>query len=299
MKIRSPSLVELHAFAVVVEKGSFSAAAHQLAVTQGAVSRAVLKLEARFGHALLERNHGGVRPTAKGLNYYETIKPALDTLDAAAPGMIGRPRPQLRVRVITTFNTRWFVPRLPSLAAEVPELQITFRRYVENDKMLDKDVDCWIDLRRSPAARWPRHIRATYILGRQIVAICHPSIAAQIQRPQDFLKFPLLYHVGHPENWSHWLQSQGVKGGQLRLAAGLDLSANLIEGVCSNIGVAVVPACLVEREVADGRVSVPVPETADTKRGYYLCTPRAREHERYIELFRNWLLRQASERTDW
>ena len=293
MKIRSPSLVELHAFAAVVEKGSFSAAAHKLAVTQGAVSRAVLKLEARFGYPLLDRTHSGVLPTAKGLSYYESIKPALDTLDDAAPGASEHRRGQLRVRVITTFGTRWLVPRLPSLAMEAPELEIVFRRYVANDDMLDKDVDCWIDVRRTPGARWPRHVRGTYIGGRHIVPICHPSVAAKIQRAEDFLKFPLLYHAGFPENWSQWFQSQGVKSGQLRLAAGFDLSGNLIEGVCANMGVAVVPACLVEREIAEGRVSAPVPKTADTKRGYYLCIPRAREHEQYMELFRNWLLRQA------
>ncbi|QQX89291.1 LysR family transcriptional regulator (plasmid) [Cupriavidus necator] len=296
MKIRSPSLVELHAFAAVVEKGSFSAAAHKLAVTQGAVSRAVIKLEARFGYALLERAHGGVLPTAKGLSYYETIKPALDTLDDAAPGTSDNRRRQLHVRVVTSFGTRWLVPRLPSLAMEAPELEIVFRSYVANDDMLDKNVDCWIDLRRTPGARWPRHVRGTYVAGRQLLPICHPTVAAEIQRPEDFLRFPLLYHIGFPENWNHWLQSQGVKGRQLRLAAGFDLSANLIEGVCANMGVAVVPACLVEREIAEGRVSAPVPKTADTKRGYYLCIPRARENERYMELFRNWLLRQAQER---
>lgn len=63
MKIRSPSLPELHAFARAAETGSFVRAAQLLCVTQAAISRAVLRLEARVGTTLLERNPRGVSLT--------------------------------------------------------------------------------------------------------------------------------------------------------------------------------------------------------------------------------------------
>ena len=56
MKIRTASLVELHAFLAVCRSGSMRQAAEQLSVTQGAVSRAVARLEQRVGHALFERS---------------------------------------------------------------------------------------------------------------------------------------------------------------------------------------------------------------------------------------------------
>ena len=55
MRIHSPSLPELHAFAVAARLGSFSQAADELSVTQGAISRAIARLEEHLGVALFAR----------------------------------------------------------------------------------------------------------------------------------------------------------------------------------------------------------------------------------------------------
>ena len=80
MRIFSPSLPELHAFIAGVETGSFSRAAQRLAVTQGAISRAVLRLEARLELTLFERRPGGVQVTPTGQAYYERIHKAVAAL---------------------------------------------------------------------------------------------------------------------------------------------------------------------------------------------------------------------------
>ena len=64
MKIRSPSLVELHAFLAVSRLRSFRLAAEELCVTQAAVSRAVQRLEQHLGDCqLFERSSQGVALT--------------------------------------------------------------------------------------------------------------------------------------------------------------------------------------------------------------------------------------------
>src|SRR5436190_3551002 len=50
----------------VVAKGSFSAAADALSYSQSAVSQSIATLEGEVGAALVERDRGGVRPTAAG-----------------------------------------------------------------------------------------------------------------------------------------------------------------------------------------------------------------------------------------
>lgn len=295
MRIRSPSLPELHAFVGVVETGGFSQAAALLAVTQGAVSRAVLRLEARLGIDLLERHPGGVRPTAAGQDYYNSIRRALRDLEAAVPSQQSKqPKEQLRVCVITSLNMRWLVPRLPLLAVDQPHLSLTFKSYLANDDFRRTDIDCWIQQRASTTSRWPRHIQATYLIGREVVPICHPSFAERIKAPEDFLRFPLLHHVRYPGNWAVWLQAQGINPGTLTLGPGFDLGAGLVEAVCAEIGVGIIQRCLIERELAEQRVAIPIPKLVSTGRGYYFCVPRSRADSPVIAGFKAWLQRQAS-----
>lgn len=90
MRIRSPSLHELHAFAATARLGSFSRAADELCVTQGAVSRAVARLEDHLGLVLLERKGRHSELTKAGREYLESVQPALATLESASAALIAR-----------------------------------------------------------------------------------------------------------------------------------------------------------------------------------------------------------------
>ena len=65
------NLHKLQVFAVVVECGSFSAAAQQLFITQPAVSQHILDLETTLGTRLFDRQHRGVRLTSAGQTLYQ------------------------------------------------------------------------------------------------------------------------------------------------------------------------------------------------------------------------------------
>ncbi len=67
----------------VVRRGSFSAAADSLSYTQSAISQAVARLEAETGVTLLERDRGGVRPTASGAALLEHADAILARIEAA------------------------------------------------------------------------------------------------------------------------------------------------------------------------------------------------------------------------
>jgi LysR family transcriptional regulator, glycine cleavage system transcriptional activator len=295
MRIRSPSLPELHAFVAVVETGGFSRAAQRLSVTQGAVSRAVLRLEARLGVALLERSPSGVRATAAGQLYHERIHTALTALEEAVPdGRRTTPARDLRVAAISSLNMRWLVPRLPSLYARHPGLHVAFKPYWKDDDFQREDVDCWIQTRQSATSRWPRHIQATYLIGREIVPVCHPALVAQLRTPADLLQHPLLHHSNYPGNWALWWKAHGTRARLPALGTGFDLAVGLIEAVAARMGVAVVQRCLIERELADGRIAVPFELPVSTGRGYHLCVPRARAESPALQAFKAWLLDEAA-----
>jgi len=287
MRFRSPSLSELHAFATVAESGSFSAAAHALSVTQGAVSRAVQRLEAQLGVVLLVRGNARVEPTQIGARYLARIKPALDTLELAVPSRAAPAGHKLRIAPVPSLYARWLVPRLPLLYAEHPALKIEFRRWRHDDRFQREDVDCWINPKLTAHGRWPEEVTAQYLLGRELVPVCRPSRAGRLRRPEDVLRHPLLHHGAHPGDWALWLKAQGADAAP-RLASGFDLSAALIEAVVADMGVAIVQLCLVERELAGGELVMPFPGWVSSGRGFYLCRRADREDSHELDTFLRW-----------
>jgi LysR family glycine cleavage system transcriptional activator len=298
MRITSPSLPELHAFIRVAELGSFSLAANVLCVTQGGVSRSIQRLEMRLGTTLLERAARGVALTPEGRVYFLKVQPAIAALEEAAVQMGGNSpsKMALRVSAIPTLNMRWLVPRLPAFYAQHPNIQLVLKPYLADDDFLRQDVDCWLQTRASSASRWPAHVRATYIMGREIVPICHPSVAHRIHKPDDLLQFPLLHHTNYPGNWPLWLHAMGLSTGARLppLGPGFDLVAGLIEAVKADLGVAVVQRCLLGSDLTLGLVAAPLSQEVSTKRGYYFCVPKARAIDASLTAFQQWLIRTAT-----
>lgn len=295
LRIRSPSLSELHAFASAAHTGSLARAAVLLSVTPAAVSRSLSRLEHRLGITLLQRHPLGVVLTPQGRSYLEKIQPALEMLEEAAVDLAadkGRKKGEmtLRISVIPSLNMRWLVPRLPQFHALHPQIKLVFKPYEIEDDFLREDVDCWIQTRPTPTYRWPRHLNASYIVGREITPICTPSLASSIAKPDDLLRFPLLHHANYPGNWEVWLRAAHASRVSIELGPGFDLVAGLVEAVLAGLGVAVVQCCLIERELAEGRVVAPFSHVVSTGRGYYLCSPKVREDDFAIQAFSRWLM---------
>lgn len=296
MRILSPSLSELHAFVTAARAGSFTEAATALSVTQAAVSRAVMRLERRVGCTLLHRGANGVSLTERGKRYFDDICGALGQLETAAEHLCGsgHAREPLRLCVIPSLNTRWLVPRLMQFREQHPHVELVFKTYLVEDDFTRPDIDCWIQTRNSPTQRWPRHVKAHYLIGREIVPICHPSAAQQIRDVPSLLRHPLLHHANYPGNWALWLRAAGWPDRDVPLGPGFDLVSGIIEAVVSGLGVAVVQRCLVERELREGRLAAPFQLSASTGRGYYLCVPKSASRTSALEDFEAWLLRTAA-----
>jgi DNA-binding transcriptional LysR family regulator len=130
-------LAAMEAFVLVVETGSFSAAARQLAIGQPAVSKTIAQIEERLGVQLLLRSTKGLTPTEAGQSFYERAKRAIEEADeaeAAARGASASFSGVLRISAAVTFARLHVVPRLASFLAQHPALEM--------DVVLDdRDID--------------------------------------------------------------------------------------------------------------------------------------------------------------
>jgi DNA-binding transcriptional LysR family regulator len=125
--MRGLNLDQLHTFVEVIERGSFSAAADRLDLTQPAVSLQVRHLEKRLGVRLIERVGRRARPTPAGAELLaharkiaEAVGAAEESLAPYASGTLGR----VRIGTGATACIHFLPTVLRDLRRRFPKLEI-------------------------------------------------------------------------------------------------------------------------------------------------------------------------------
>lgn len=116
----------LEVYIAVIEENSFTKAAHKLHMTQPAVSQSIQKIEAHFGHPLLERSHKTFRMNEAGKLVYQYAKDILlkyNNMDEAVKALEEMPSGYLKIGVSYTIG-EYFLPKvLSELVATYPNIQ--------------------------------------------------------------------------------------------------------------------------------------------------------------------------------
>lgn len=263
-------------------------------MTQAAVSRAVMRLEADMGQEVFTRTAGGVTLTPLGEELQRMTARHVRGLEAAGVRLRKqRERLLVRLSVITSLSNLWLMRRLEGFRSQHPEVEIEFRQYRHDEDFTRDDVDLWIEVKRDVRHQWPRHIVANYLVGREIVAVCAPDIAQGVRCASDLSRYPLLYHASFPENWKIWAEQTHAEGVEIRLRSGFDLVINLVDAAKAGLGVAIVQECMVRDDLRTGKLVAPIDLRASTGRGYYLCWRRAQLAHPASDLFGQWLQEEA------
>ncbi|CAB3686216.1 Glycine cleavage system transcriptional activator [Achromobacter deleyi] len=298
MRLHSPSMSELHAFMTAARLGSFTLAADHLCVTQGAVSRAIARLEAHFGQPLMRRDAHGLTLTDTGRKLYEGGLAPLQAIEALSAELrADNRRLRLTLASVPTLASAWLVPRLPDFHRRHPDIQLGFAAYRRNEDFSGATPDAAI--LSGVAGQWPGW-QADYVIGREMVVICSPARLATRRacglwdRPIGLLGEPLLYHSNGPDNWARWFDAAGVQRDAITLASGFEQVSILVRAVMADMGIAVLQRCLVQDDLQAGHVVSPFPDLRIAiARGYHLCAPPQRRDHYALACFRDWLLDTA------
>src|SRR5581483_3144210 len=130
-----PPLNALRAFEAAARHLSFTRAAHELHVTQTAISHQMRLLEAHLGQRLFLRLPRRLMLTAAGQAYARELAAVFDRIREATAGLHAEPaRELLTVTVVPSFGTLWLVPRLGRWVAAAPRIDL---RIVATERPLD------------------------------------------------------------------------------------------------------------------------------------------------------------------
>lgn len=285
-----PSLNALRAFSIAGRHLSFTRAAEELHVTQGAVSRLVKQLEADLGVSLFRRGPRGLELTEAGAAYLPPLTDAFERLQAATRLIMRSARPANRLAITTlpTFAMRWFMPRLADFHLLHPEIAVDVTSADRTVDFATEPVDVGIQY---GSGLWPDELHAEFLFAETVTLVASPALLKRkpLQKADDAKRHTLLTHSTRPEAWGEWFAAAGLKGSAHRGPA-FEHFFMSIEAAVNGLGLALVPDFFVAQELRDGRLVEPLPRLRlQRPGGYYLLCLKGREREPAIRAFRDWL----------
>ena len=295
MRLHSPSMSELHAFVTAARLGSFTQAAEALCVTQGAVSRAISRLEAHFGQPLMRRNAHGLTLTDTGRKLYDGAQEPLRAIETLSAGLRAQDRRlQLTLSSVPTLASAWLMPRLSDFHQRHPEIQLSFAPYRRDEDFSGTTPDASILGRAGPMARLAGRLRDRPRNGGHLPSRA-PGRAAVTR-----------HGTRPPACWASrcsitamaWRTGRNGSAPsapreRLKLASGFDQVSLLVRAVMADMGIAVLQRCLVRDDLLAGRVAAPFPGASPA------AAISARRHSGATAPARKWLLDTAARIRTW
>ena len=287
MSFRVPSLNWLRVFEAAARAESFAQAGRALNMSAAAVSQQIKALEAHLGKPLFDRHAHAVVLTEAGRAYLPGVQQSLQLLEASTEGLFGtRAEDPLYVQSILLFAHGVLAPRLAGFQAQNPHVRVILSTGNVPSDFAGRFSDLQIVF-GNPTAYGAGHDR---LMGEHLFPVAEPEIAAQIETPQDLLRFPLIEVATHRAGWPHVLE-------QLRLPAhGARLSfadSTLIAVALATHGGGIALARAPASDLTIGQAGL-VPclpaIRIQGREAYHLVYPDLRSLRPAARQFRDWLL---------
>src|SRR5260370_41323355 len=190
MRRSLPPLNALRSFDAAARHQSFTRAAEELCVTQGAVSHSVKALETELGLQLFKRERNGLIITDAGRDYLAVVRDVFERLEVGTDRLLQRQRSgTITLSTSPDFAAKWLVSRLGRFAEAYPEIELKLAALMHRVDFAREDVDLAI---RHGDGQWPE-LGAVNLCTEELFPVCSPSlmtVRGGLREPEDVLKFP-------------------------------------------------------------------------------------------------------------
>lgn len=280
-------------FYEVAARQSVSAAAERLGVTPSAVSQQLRTLEEQVGKALVVKVGRRIRLTEAGAQFFDMIAEDVERIAASTDRVRGmQTTTLLTVRASPSIATKWLLPRLPRFLDANPDLDVHLDGSNEPTDFARDLVDVGV---YHGTGRWPG-LHVEPLVDEPFVPVCAPSLAAAGSlAPAELPDHRMIVSVKAQIQWKDWFRLVGLSEVEPRRRVLFDRSHMTVDAAVLGLGVALESMLMMEREVADGRLVLPV---ADVPR-VELCTqwivcPHQHIRRRHVRRFMEWVRDEAT-----
>ena len=170
---RLPPLNALKAFEAAARHESFTRAAEELFVTQGAVSHQVKALEAELGVKLFNRERQRLVIIEAGRQYLTILRDAFDRIALGTERLLERQSSgALTVSTSPDFAAKWLVNRLGRFAEEYSSIDLRVSAMLHHVDFAREDVDLAV---RHGDGNWPG-LDVARLSAEQLFPVCSPKL---------------------------------------------------------------------------------------------------------------------------
>ena len=295
----------LRAFVFAARHESFKAAAGELHVTPGAISRHVKQLETVLGTALFIRHPHGVSLTPRGARLAEEAGDAFATLSRSveAARTVSQAALPLTVSASPSLIQHWLLPRLADFEARHPGVDLALEasaNLVEPAWRADR-AQLTIRYGQGP---WPG-VHSRQLMSETLFPVCSPALLERgppLDTPADLARHTLL-HVTWLSNqaelfpgWRAWLDAAGATEVAVPVHRRYSLFGLALDQAIAGRGVALTSSVLAADRLASGVLVRPFGDrfALASPFSYDLLMPARGEAPPVAAAFADWLVAQAA-----
>ena len=292
MRRKIPSTAALVCFEAAARHESFTKAAQELALTQGAVCRQIGGLEAFLNVELFRRSRRGVKLTEAGLSYSRQVAAQLDAVERDTLSVMGQQGASvIELAVVPTFGTQWLLPRLKDFQQRHPEVTVNLTNRTRPFLFADTPFDAAIYFGDADWSGTQSH----RLMGENPVPVCSPALLAGqgMLEARRIAQLPLLQQTTRPYAWRQWFGSLGMNVERDMTGPRYELFSMLAQAAIHEMGIALIPPFLIQRELGEGRLVVANRHALISDKAYYLMIPERKVESASLRAFRDWLVSQA------
>src|ERR1700751_3654060 len=198
----------MQTFVAVARAGKMKQAAHELALTPGAVSQRIRQLEEAAGRRLFSRTASGVELSAAGEAMFAAVAEPFRAIEAVDRELGGSSSSRVTISTTPSFAATWLVPRLAMFAQRYPDIEIAVETGTRP-----------VDLKREPSDLAIRHglgkypgFEVTWLVAPELIVVASPDLLknrAPLREPAECLAFPLLHDLNR-QDWPPWFEAHGA-----------------------------------------------------------------------------------------
>ncbi|UBM27334.1 LysR family transcriptional regulator [Pseudomonas sp. p1(2021b)] len=293
MSERIPALHALRAFEVASRYGSFTRAAEELSLTQGAVSHHVKTLEALFGCDLFERRGPKLRLTEHGRLLAQELKVGFKIIENAC-SLLRQDRYGLRLKAPSTLTVRWLLRALDGFKKVDNSCSVQLSSVwmdIDTVDFYSEPYDCAILLGNG---RFPADVEGLKLFDEWLIPVCHPDY---LQVPVSDLSVLERCELLHPSpdrrDWRRWLARMDALEISIDQGQVFDTLDQGISAAQQGLGISVVDLVLASADLAAGRLVTPFKHAVATGDGYYMTWLKASPKAPQMRRLRDFLLGQV------
>lgn len=278
--LNSSLLAGLYCFACAARHMSFTRAAEEMHLTQGAVSHRIRKLEEQLQFKLFLRFNRQLKLSKEGQQLLQVLDNSFGALETAIRDLrrqdvIGR----LTLSSAPSFTVRWLAPRLTDFQSRYPGLLLNI-----------ETRDRKIDFRHEPIdvaiyygdGHYPE-LHVVKLMDELFIPVCTPQFAEDhdlYDKPENIHNCLLLHDSSSSgkddvyAEWRYWCEQAGLPEPDLSYSYCFNRTALNNVAAENGQGLALGKYRLLEEDLENGTLVAPIDIRVQSKLGYYaVCHP--------------------------